>query len=159
MRRFAIVPLLVLLPLTSCTGQQTAQSLSQCMVGDWQNPLLGGCLCPTEPECQSSDCQAITFESFTANGTYFSGTVTWSNQAKTMSTEGAASTGTYSVTDGGTVILVSNSNAKVQQMMTCSGSALTVNGANFVRANGPLSRSLDGALATGLMWKGYPIAQ
>lgn len=142
--------------LSSCSN---SKPLSQCMVGSWRNPLDGGCLCPTEPECQSSDCVGIDFKSFQAGGTYYSGTVTWSNQSMTMSSEGAASTGTFTVDDkSGVVTLVSSSNAQVQQTLTCSGDSLTVNGANYTRANASLGATLSGALAQGLMWKSYPLA-
>lgn len=141
---------------TGCSSS-SPPSLGQCLVGWWRNPNDGGCLCPVEPECQQSDCHAISVQSFDSGGNYYDGVVAWSEHSKTMSSEAAFSTGTYSIAAGGIVAFVEvGSNAVVQQTLTCAGDRMTVNGANYVRASSVISGPIGAALKVGLKWTSYP---
>jgi hypothetical protein len=143
--------------IAGCSNS-TSKPLDQCVVGWWRNPLYGGCLCPTEPECTASDCKAIDFQGYLADHRFFSGTVTWSAQLQTMSSEGAASTGTFSIS-ANALSLTRGPADQVSQAMTCSGDSLTIEGADSTRADSGLTTALSAATSTGLMWKSYPVTR
>jgi hypothetical protein len=154
----AVVKKLFIVAVLSCMSCSGSQPLSQCMVGFWRNPQYDGCLCPTQPECTAGDCQAIPFVGFLANGSYYSGTVSWSATGKTISIEGGATVGTYTVA-GDTVQITRSAADMVTQSLTCNGSQLTINGTSRVRAEPGLAAALNGGLSTTTSFKSYPLTQ
>lgn len=135
-----------------------SKPVDQCVVGWWRNPLYGGCLCPTEPECSATDCKSIDFQGYLADHRFFGGTVTWSAQLQTMSSEGAASTGTFSVS-ANTLTLTRGPADQASFAVTCSSDTMTIQGTDSIRADSGLSAALTAATANGAMWKSYPITR
>jgi hypothetical protein len=151
-RRWAslVALLLVVSPLSGCT------STAQCLTGWWQDPATDACVCPSQPECSPGDCKAISFLGFTST-TYYSGTISWSAQAQTMSSEGTVTTGTYVIT-GGNLQLTRNTGDQTAFALTCSGNQMTLNGANKVRASTSLAQALTSATAAGTTWQRTPLS-
>ncbi len=148
--------LIILLGFAAVAGC-AKEPLGKCVVGWWRDPLYDGCVCPTQPECQSNDCKAIPVLGFNTDGTYYGGTVSWSAQMGTMSSVGPMTKGTYTVTDT-SITFVRGPGDQFTNMVTCDGSSMTVNGTNKVRASAGLATGLAAATVSGLSWKNVAIA-
>ena len=142
--------------VAACSSVKT-RSLSDCITGWWTSGAgHGQCICPTQPECAASDCQSVTFRGFLADGTFYDGIVSWSAQAKTMSTEGTAEQGTYSVTNTA-IQYVRGLGDAFSQKASCGGDKLTLNATDSVRADPKLADGLAAATSDGLTWKSFPL--
>lgn len=150
--------LIVAVLIGGCGGSGSSQSLGQCMVGWWRNPLFGGCLCPPEPECAYGDCQSLDWTGYLVDGTTFGGTIAWSKANGTMSEEGAASKLTYVAGADGIVTFTRADGSTFTFPMTCDGDQLTIEGVISVRAQPGLASALSNATSAGLMWKSVPVS-
>jgi hypothetical protein len=141
-----------------CAGEAAPDTaLEQCIIGWWQVPDPGGgCICPSAPECQFSDCAGYPTVGFLADHRYFSGYLSISKQSCTMTSLGM-SHGTYAVRDGG-VHVDQPPDPSFDDQATCSAARLSLkNGqAVLVRASSQLAAALDRATADGgVVWTSY----
>jgi MYXO-CTERM domain-containing protein len=153
--RKGAVGALLLMPIIA-SGCNTSQALDQCVIGWWRNPINGGCLCPPDPECSAADCVGIAFIGFLRDGSYYSGRVSWSDSAGTLS--GVGSGGTFTAAQG-SLHYVRGPGDEVNEGATCSGSSMMLSGTDRVRADDRLAATLSAATATGLRWKSFPISR
>jgi MYXO-CTERM domain-containing protein len=143
--------------LAGC-GTSHSQTVEQCVIGWWQNPQPGGCLCPAEPECQVGDCVAFGVRGLLADQRYFDGHIAVSQSAHTMSANGQLSAGTWSITNSA-ISIKQPSVTDFTTNVTCTGDRLTFGFEQDQRPPHNLATALDQATASGsTTWKAFPVA-
>jgi hypothetical protein len=153
--RGTIVLLFVLVVGAAACGQ-SSKSTADCLQGWWRDAGGDACLCPAQPECSASDCVASSFIGF-EKGSYHEGTYTWSAAAKTMSSEGSVTVGTFSVS-GNQLILTRSTGEQSTFTVSCSAGQMSLNGATRVRMSTSFATSLASAASSSTSWKGTPVS-
>jgi hypothetical protein len=135
------------LSLVGCgSGKATDQT---CPTGWWTQQTSGACsICTasgSNPECGRADCVQIAVEGFRDARDEFSGIVTYSKEAGTISSVGDIVKRTY-VQDSGTIHIDGTNRSS---LAVCDGSRLRWDYASQVRASSELAGALDRGTANG----------
>lgn len=132
------------------SSQQSAgavQALNPCFDQWWREPMAGSCACTGRPECDASDCQALTVLRLGRDGSYAAGVITTSEKTGTVGVIGSLSSGTFVAEADAIRFAPTTGRPHSISEAECSAERLVLNRVINVPVDKSLSTNIEGMLA------------